>query len=71
MAIFTKFDAQIIQESVKLKNLENHQDKWIKARENANITFQNIYLAKILSAEYPPKAYVQLEGEESKHFHLR
>ena len=71
MVIFTKFDAQIIQESVKFNNLENYQDKWIKARENANSTFQAIYLAKILSTEYPPKAYVQLEGEERKHFHLR
>ena len=48
MVIFTKFDAQIIQESVKLTNMENH-DKWVMARENADITFQSIYLASVLS----------------------
>ena len=70
MVIFTKFDAQIIQESVKLNNMENH-DKWVMARENADITFQSIYLASVLSTQHPPKAYVRLEGEEYKHFHLR
>ena len=63
--IFTKFDAQIIQESVQL---EHDQDKWAKARKNADITFQSIYLARVLSAQHPPKGYVRLEGEESKLF---
>ena len=71
MVIFTKFDAQIIQESVKLKDWENYEDKWAKARENADITFQTTYLARVLSTQYPPKAYLQLEGEESKYFHFR
>ena len=71
VVIFTKFDAQIIQESVKLDNLENYEDKWALARENADITFQSTYLARVLSTQHPPKAYVRLEGEESKHFLLR
>jgi hypothetical protein len=66
VVIFTKFDAQVIQEYVKL---DNYQDKWAKARENADITFQSQYLANVLSTEYPPKAYVRLEGEENKIFH--
>ena len=45
--------------------------RWVKARESADITFQSTYLAKVLSAKYPPKAYVQLEGEDNKHFHLK
>ena len=69
--IFTKFDGQIIQESVKLNNMENYQDKWAKARENADMTFQNTYLAKVLGSKYPPKAYVRLEGAETKHFYSR
>ena len=64
VVIFTKFDAQIIQESVKLNDLENYQDRWAKARENADITFQRIYLASVLGTQHPPKAHVQLEGEE-------
>ena len=69
MVIFTKFDAQIVQEAVKLNGMESYQDKWAKARENANITFKSIYLDNVLSTEYPPKAYVRLEGEENKHFY--
>ncbi|KAF8710128.1 hypothetical protein AX14_013433 [Amanita brunnescens Koide BX004] len=61
VVIFTKFDAQIIQESVKLNDLENYQDRWAKARENADITFQRIYLASVLGTQHPPKAHVQLE----------
>ena len=71
VVIFTKFDAQIIQESVKLNTMNDYQDKWAKARENADITFQTMYLASVLNTQHPPKAYVQLEGEEGKHFHLR
>ena len=67
VVIFTKFDAQIIQESVKLNYWENFQDKWAKARRNADITFQSTYLARVLGTQHPPKAYVRLEGEESRH----
>jgi hypothetical protein len=71
VVVFTKYDAQIIQESVKLNYLESFQDKWTKARENADVTFQRIYLAMVLSTQHPPRAHVRLEGEEHKHLHLR
>ncbi|KAF8343401.1 hypothetical protein F5887DRAFT_887002, partial [Amanita rubescens] len=58
VVIFTKFDGQIIQESTQLNEAE---DKWDKARENADKTFQGVYLPKVLSTRYPPKAYVRLE----------
>ena len=60
--IFTKFDAQIIQEYVKMNDIEGRSDIWDKARENAENTFKEIYLSKVLKANYPPKAYVKLEG---------
>ena len=63
VAIFTKFDAQIIKEYVKLNDIEDDGDKWYKAKENAEKTFQNIYLPKVVNTEYPPKIYVHLEGE--------
>ena len=59
VAVFTKFDAQIIQECGKLDDTE---DKWDKARKNAEIAFQNVYLPKIFDTKYPPKGYVCLEG---------
>ena len=59
VVVFTKFDAQIIQECGKLDDME---DKWDKARKNAKITFQNDYLPKVFDTKYPPKAYVCLEG---------
>jgi hypothetical protein len=68
VVIFTKFDAQIIQEAVKLDNMENYEDKWAMARDKADITFQSTYLARVLGTQHPPRAYVRLEGEESKHF---
>ena len=37
--------------------------KWDKARENAETTFQMVYLPKVLDTNYPPKAYVCLGGE--------
>ncbi|KAF8691622.1 hypothetical protein AX14_002748 [Amanita brunnescens Koide BX004] len=58
---FTKFDGQIIQESGKLDDMEDDAVKWYKARENAEITFQRVYLPKVFSTKYPPKAYVCLE----------
>ena len=64
MAIFTKFDAQIIKEYVKL-NMEDDGDKWYKAKENAERTFQNIYLPKVVNTEHPPRTYVHLEGENN------
>ena len=61
MAVFTKFDGQIIQESGKLDYMDDAV-KWDKARENAEITFQTVYLPKFLNTNYPPKAYVCLGG---------
>jgi len=58
VAVFTKFDAQIIQECGKLDDTE---DKWDKARKNAEIAFQNVYLPKVFDTKYPPKGYVCLE----------
>jgi len=60
VAIFTKFDGQIINEYVNLSNLDI-EDKWGKARENAETTFQTVYLAKVMTTQHPPKGYVQLE----------
>ena len=61
VAVFTKFDAQIIQESGKLDDLDDAVE-WDKAKVNAEITFQQVYLPKVLGTNYPPKAYVCLRG---------
>lgn len=69
MTIFTKFDGQIVAEYVKLNfAIENIEDRWEKARENAEISFQTVYLPKVLNTEHPPKAYVRLQGENDDHF---
>ena len=70
LAIFTKFDGQIASEFVNLTNA-NEDDKWEMAREFAEITFQKVYLPKVLDAKHPPKAYVQLEGENNEDFFLK
>ena len=62
MVIFTKFDGQIASEFVNLTNSKD-EDKWERAREIAQITFQKVYLPKVLDSKYPPKACVQLEGK--------
>ncbi|KAF8344397.1 hypothetical protein F5887DRAFT_886296 [Amanita rubescens] len=61
VAIFTKFDAQIIKEYVQLNDMEDDGDKWYKAKENAEDTFQRVYLPKVMKTGYPPKTYVHLE----------
>ena len=61
MVVFTKFDGQIIQESGKLDDMDDTA-KWEKAKENAEITFQSVYLPKVFATNYPPKAYVCLGG---------
>jgi hypothetical protein len=68
VVVFTKFDGQIIQESGKLDDMEDDAVKWEKARENAEATFQRVYLPKVLNTNYPPKAYVHLEGEDHRYF---
>ena len=72
MVIFTKFDAQIINEFANLTDVKDDLEvKWERARENAEITFQKVYLPKVLDAKYPPKAYVRLEGENDEDFFLK
>ena len=67
VTIFTKFDAQIIQEFTNLSGVLDVKVKWDKARENAESTFHCTYLSQVLSSAYPPKAYVRLEGENVKN----
>ena len=66
MVVFTKFDGQIIQESGKLDDIEDDGVKWDLARKNAEITLQNTYLPRVFGTQHPPKAYVQLEGENGE-----
>ena len=67
MVIFTKFDGQMATEFANLTDA-NDEDKWERAREIAEITFQKVYLPMVLNAKYPPKAYVRLEGENNEDF---
>ena len=61
VVVFTKFDGQIIQESGKLGDMDD-TIKWDKTRKKAEITFQSVYLPKVLHTIYPLKAYVCLGG---------
>ncbi len=70
VVVFTKFDSQIAIEFANLTDAMD-EDKWERAREIAEITFQKVYLPKVLDAKYPPKAYVQLEGENDEDFFLK
>jgi hypothetical protein len=67
VVIFTKYDGQIASEFVNLTDAKD-EDKWERAREIAEATFQKVYLPKVLETKYPPKAYVQLEGENEGFF---
>jgi len=71
VVIFTKFDGQIASEFVNLTDAKDDEDKWERAREIAEITFQNIYLTKVLDAKYPPRTFVLLEGENEEDFFLK
>jgi hypothetical protein len=71
VVIFTKFDGQIATQFVNLTDGKDEDDKWERAREIAEITFQKIYLHKVLDSKYPPKAYVLLEGENDEDFFLK
>ena len=71
MAIFTKFDGQIARHFVNVTDANWDEDKWERAREIAEITFQKVYLPKVLDAKYPPKACVRLEGESGENFFLK
>jgi len=61
VAIFTKFDAQVIQEYVKLTDIENDKDRWTKAKVNAENIFQEVYVPKVRSTLHPPKEWLHLE----------
>ena len=66
--VFTKFDGQIIQESGKLDDMPvDDEVKWDKAKENAEITFQRVYLPKVFETNFPPKAYVCLGGGDHEY----
>ena len=67
VVIFTKFDGHIASEFVNLTDAKD-EDKWERAREIAEISFQKVYFPKVLDAKYPPKAYVRLEGENDVDF---
>jgi hypothetical protein len=62
VVVFTKFDGQMITEYANLAD-QNIEDRWERARNNAEHTFQGVYLPRVLDTKYPPKAFVRLEGE--------
>ncbi len=71
MTIFTKFDAQVIQEYVKLTDIEDDKDRWAKAKHNAENIFQEVYVPKVRSTPHPPKAWVHLEGRYDEYYQLK
>jgi len=61
--IFTKFDAFEDMCYGKLRNQgRSHEEASMQMQDLANKTFQQEYLPRILDAEFPPKAYVCLTG---------
>ncbi len=70
VVIFTKFDGQVASEYVNLTDAKD-EDRWRRAREIAEITFQKVYLPKFLDTRCPPKAYVRLEGKSDENFFLK
>jgi len=61
VAVFTKFDGLVVNEYCELLEVQNDQDKWEKARANAEKTFQEYYLHQIMAVQNPPKGFVKLE----------
>ena len=66
VAVFTKFDGQIIDECAKLADTKD-DNNWERARKNAEDVFQTVYLPKVMGTQYPPKGYVRLEGNNCEH----
>lgn len=66
VVVFTKFDGQIVQEFGQLDDFENHGDKWDRAKEKAENTFQKVYLPKVMNTAHPPKACVRLQGSNEQ-----
>ena len=58
-------------EFVNLTDANLDEEKWERAREIAEITFQKVYLPKVLNTNYPPKGYVRLEGKNDEDFFLK
>ena len=67
VVIFTKFDAQIIQEYFKLDDMPDERVKWENAAENAEITLKHAYLPRVFGTNHPPKAYVCLGGVDHQY----
>ncbi|KAM6490530.1 hypothetical protein JOM56_013873 [Amanita muscaria] len=61
VVIFTKFDAQVIQEESKLVDIEDDDKRFGQARLNSEKIFQEEYLTLIMNTKCAPKAYVKLE----------
>jgi hypothetical protein len=67
VTVFTKFDGQIIHEYAKLYDIKDDKNRWDMANINADKSFQEIYLPKVMSTQHPPKAYVRLQGAVLQH----
>lgn len=67
VTVFTKFDGQIIHEYAKLNDIKDGKKRWDMASINADNSFQEIYLPKVMSTQYPPTAYVRLQGDTDEH----
>jgi len=62
--IFTKFDELELKCYSKLREEgKTHEEASIQVPKLAHKTFQDKYLAWILAAKFPPKAYVCLSGK--------
>jgi len=63
VVIFTKFDALADMCNTKLRNQGmEYQEAESAVPDLAEKTFQEEYLSRILSTEFPPKAHVCLAG---------
>ncbi|KAF8325715.1 hypothetical protein F5887DRAFT_1065308 [Amanita rubescens] len=51
----------ILPAELEFFNKGTGRDKWERARNIAEITFQQVYLPKVLEVNYPPKAFVRFE----------
>ncbi|KAF8654883.1 hypothetical protein AX14_008223, partial [Amanita brunnescens Koide BX004] len=60
VVIFTKFDGLIKQEHAKLDNLKDWKDRLKKAEDNAEKTFQQVYMSSVMNTEYPPKIMLRI-----------
>ncbi|KAF8632845.1 hypothetical protein AX15_001651, partial [Amanita polypyramis BW_CC] len=61
VAVFTKFDGQIIQEYGKLLDMQDEGAKWDMAKNNAEKNFQELYLPLVWNSKHPPRTYVRLQ----------